>query len=498
MSVKLFGENLSAECGLIAQNSMARSLTTQSREAVQRSVKRRAAVLSVLAAAAMAFLKLWAGVASGSIGMLSEAAHSGLDLVACIIILASVTVSDRPADEAHSYGHGKIENLAAFTETLLMVVSVIWILAEAAERIVRHTAHLRLSIWPFVVLLVSMAVDFGRSRALGRVARQTRSQALETDALHFSMDIWSSLAVIGGLLASAAAQRWHLSWLRLGDPLAAVIVSAIILKVCWRLARQTADALTDAAPRETRGRVMDSLRQLPNILGIESVRIRLSGNRYFADLTVGLPRNLSFQRTEQLKEQVADSVRRVLPDADVMVNVVPRTGGSESIFDRVRAVAARHNLSVHDLSVQLYEGKLHLEQHLELPESLTLRDAHVQVTAIETETRADVPEIETILTHIESERGTIERESRRSHDSAVERDLRRIADEFPDILDVHDIVVSTAQERLQISCHCTLPDDRSMSDVHALITALEDRVKAEMPQIARVFIHPEPATDNAR
>jgi cation diffusion facilitator family transporter len=498
MSVKSLAKDLPHIAGSSQQRLMARSLSNQTRGVVHRSAKRRTAALSVLAAAVMAFLKLWAGIASGSIGMLSEAAHSGLDLVASIIILASVTVSDRPADEAHAYGHGKIENLAAFTETLLMVGSVVWILAEAVQRIVRHTPRLRLSIWPFVVLLLSMAVDFGRSRTLGRVARETRSQALEADALHFSMDIWSSLAVIGGLFAGAASQRWHLPWLRFGDPLAAVIVSAIILKVCWRLARQTADVLTDAAPRETRQRVMDSLRQLPNILGIERVRIRLSGNRYFADLTVGMPRNLSLQGTEQTKEQVAEAVRRVLPEADVVVNVVPRSRGSESIFDRVRAVAARHNLSLHDLSVQVYAGKLHLEQHLELPESLSLRDAHALVTAIEGEMQADVPEIETILTHIESERSTIEREARRSQDAALEKYLRRIAAEVPDILDVHDVVVSSAQERMQISCHCTLPDDLSMSDVHALITALEDRVKAEMPQIARVFIHPEPATDNAR
>jgi cation diffusion facilitator family transporter len=477
---------------------MARLFFNSDRRVFNPSVKRRTAAISVLAAAIMAFLKLWAGIVSGSIGMLSEAAHSGLDLVASIIILASVTVSDRPADEAHAYGHGKIENLAAFTETLLMIASVLWILAEAVERIVHHAPPLRLSIWPFAVLLLSMAVDFVRSRALGRVARQTHSQALEADALHFSMDIWSSLAVIGGLLAGAASQRWHLSWLHLGDPVAAVVVSIIILKVCWRLARQTAEILTDAAPMETRRRVAESLRQLPNILGIERVRIRLSGNHYFADLTVGMPRNLSFQRTEQMKEQVSDAVHRVLPDADVVVSVVPRAARSESIFDRVRAVAARHNLSVHDLSVQHADGKLHLEQHLEVLESLSLREAHALVTAIEGETRADVPEIDTILTHIESERGTIENEARRSEDAALERELRRVAGEFPDILDVHDVVVSNARDRMQISCHCTLPDDRSMSDVHALITALEDRVKTEMPQIARVFIHPEPATDNAR
>lgn len=477
---------------------MARPISIPTRKTSDTAVKTRTVAVSLLAAAIITFLKLWAGLVSGSIGMLSEAAHSGLDLVASLIILASVTVADRPADEAHTYGHGKMENLAAFTETLLMVASVLWIAAEAIERIAGHAAPLRLSIWPFAVLLLSMIVDFVRSRALGRVARQTRSQALEADALHFSMDIWSSLAVIGGLLAGAASEHWHLPWLRFGDPLAAVIVSIIILKVCWRLARQTVDILTDAAPLEMRRRVMESLRQLPNVLGIERVRLRLSGNHYFADLTVGMPRNFSFQRTEQMKELIAEAVHRVLPDADVMVNVIPRAGRSESIFDRVRAVAARHDLSVHDLSVQHYDAKLHLEQHLEVPESLSLRDAHALVTTIEAETRADVPEIDTILTHIESERGTIETEAQRSADAALEAELRRIASEFPDILDVHDVVVSNARDRMQISCHCTLPDDLSMADVHALITALEDRVKAEMPGIARVFIHPEPATDNAR
>jgi cation diffusion facilitator family transporter len=477
---------------------MARPVSIPAHKSSGASAKKRTVAISLLAAAVMASLKLWTGLASGSIGMLSEAVHSGLDLVASIITLASVTVSDRPADEAHSYGHGKMENLAAFTETLLMVAAVLWIVAEAIQRVIGHAAPLRISVWPFAVLLLSMAVDFVRSRALGRVARETQSQALEADALNFSMDIWSSLAVICGLLAGAASQHWHLQWLRFGDPLAAVVVAIVILKVCWKLARQTVDILTDAAPVETRRRVTESLRHLPNILGIERVRLRLSGNHYFADLTVGMPRNFSFQRTELLKEQVADAVHRILPDADVVVNVVPRAGQSESIFDRVRAVAARHDLSVHDLSVQNYDRKLHLEQHLEVPESMSLREAHALVTTIESETRTDVPEIDTILTHIESERGTIEVEARRSEDAALEAELRRIAAEFPNILDVHDVVVSDPHDRMQISCHCTLPDDLSMAEVHALITALEDRVKAEMPQIGRVFIHPEPATDNAR
>lgn len=477
---------------------MARPVSISTRTSSGSAVKKRSAAFSVLAAAVVAVLKLVTGLSSGSIGMLSEAAHSGLDLVASFITLTSVMISDRPADEAHAYGHGKVENLAAFTETLLMIGSVFWILIEAFERILGHPVLLRLSIWPFAVLLLSMAVDFFRSRALGRVARQTHSQALQADALHFSMDIWASLAVICGLLASAAAQRWHIDWLRLGDPAAAVVVSIIILKVCWRLARETVYILTDAAPIETRRRVTFAVRQLPDVLNIERVRLRLAGNNYFADLTVGMARNLSFQRTEQVKEQVAEAVHRILPEADVVVHAVPRAASSESVFDRVRAVAARHNLSVHDVSVQHYDTKLHLEQHVEVPESLSLREAHALVTQIEAEMHGDVPEIDTILTHIESERGTIEVEAGRSEDDALEEELRRIAGEFPAILDVHDVVVSKGHGRLQIACHCTLPDDLTMSEVHTLITELEDRVKSELPQVMRVFIHPEPATDNRR
>lgn len=462
------------------------------------AAKKRTVAISLLAAAVITGLKLWTGLVSGSLGMLSEAAHSGLDLLASLLILISVTVSDRPADEAHSYGHGKMENLAAFTETLLMLLSVVWILVEAGERLMRHHAPLRLSIWPFAVLILSIGVDFFRSRELARVARLTRSQALEADSVHFGMDIWSSAAVMVGLLAVAASQEWRLPWLRFGDPLAAIAVSAIILKVCWRLARQTVDVLTDAAPLEIRLQVSESLRRLPEDFTIERVRLRLSGNHYFADLTVSLPRTLSFQRIDQMKDDVAAAVHRILPDADVVVSVVPRPGKSESIFDRVRAVAARHNLTVHDVSVKQHNGKLHLEQHLEVGESLNLREAHALVSRIEMEMRRDVPQIESILTHIESEQGSIETEAQRSEDRAMEAALREASAEFPDILDVHDVLVSSAGDRVRISCHCTLPDDLSMKQVHALITALEDRVKENNPRVAGVFIHPEPAADNAR
>ena len=193
------------------------------------SAKRSAALVSVFAALVITALKILTGVLTGSLGMLSEGAHSSIDLVAAAITFFSVRVSDRPADDSHNYGHGKVESLAAFFETVLMVASCVWILTEAIRRIFFHEhISLSLSVWPFLVLGLSIAVDYGRSRNLHRVALKYNSEALEADAIHFSTDIWSSCAVLAGLAAASAGVRWHMRSLELADPIAAIIVSGII------------------------------------------------------------------------------------------------------------------------------------------------------------------------------------------------------------------------------------------------------------------------------
>src|SRR5277367_6847380 len=200
--------------------------------ATQHSAKRSAALFSVLAAFGVTLLKLLTGLLTGSLGMLSEAAHSGIDLIAAGITLFSVQVSDRPADADHTYGHGKIESLSAGIETVLMLGSCIWILTEAIRRILfREHLSLNFSIWPFAVLLLAITVDFTHSRKLHRTARETRSEALEADAIHFRTDIWSSLAVLLGLLASFIGERYQIPQLELADPIAAIIVAGIILHV---------------------------------------------------------------------------------------------------------------------------------------------------------------------------------------------------------------------------------------------------------------------------
>ncbi len=490
------------------------------------SEKRSAALGSVLAASAITALKLVTGLLTGSLGMLSEAAHSGIDLVAAVLTLLSVRFSDRPADADHNYGHAKIESVAAFVETGLMLASCIWIVFESLHRILfREHLKLPFSIWPFLVLLLSIAVDYTRSRKLRRIATLHQSDALAADAVHFGTDIWSSFAVLLGLAATAIGERLHLQFLELADPIAALVVSIIILRVCWRLASQTLDTLLDALPKsmpgegggqsraEVREGLIRDLFAIDGVLTVDRVRTRRAGSSYFADLTLGLPRNLTFQRSEQITMAATAAVQRVLPGADVVVHSVPTASLAESVHDRIRAVAARANLAIHDVTVQQYDGALHVEQHLEVNETLTLAKAHSLVTQLEAEMRKEVPAIATILTHIESEPATIERPASLDRDRQLELHLRRVAQAFPEILDIHEVIVTRLggsekyetsdrihkpNDRMQVTCHCTMPDDLPMARVHDVITAFEDAFKIDSPEVSRLMIHPEPATDNQR
>lgn len=461
--------------------------------------KRQVALNSMTAAAVMTVLKIAAGIFSGSLGILSDAAHSALDLAGATLTFFSVNVSDKPADEDHTYGHGKIENLSSFIEIGLMAISCVWIIWEAMQRIVSHTVELRHSVWPMLVLLLSVAVDYWRSRKLAAVARRTGSPALATDAFHFASDIWSTLAVLGGVAANWIGTAFHIDWLRYADPFAAVVVSLMILRITAHLTRETVAALMDEIPSETRRRIVREVEQVSGVLAVEQARVRRAGPSYFADLTLAMPRRATFEHTGELVRAATSAVHRALPGADVVIHTVPRQEETESIFDRVRAVALRNNVSVHELSMQSHHGKLRVEQHVELNETMPLLEAHNFVTMLEAEILRETPEIDSVLTHIESEPATIEQPHvPLEEDRRIEHALRQAAEAFPDIIDVHEVLVGRAGEHVTLACHCSLPDEMPMSRVHEIITALEDRFKLACPEVYRVTIHPEPVTDNLR
>ncbi len=473
---------------------MAESVTT----AGMRREKKAVALHSIYAAVAITLLKTMVGVTTGSLGILSEAAHSGLDLVAAAITYLSVRVSDKPADADHQYGHGKIESFSAFIETGLLLLTCIWIVYEAIDRLFFRSVHIEPTVWAFAVMGTSIVVDYWRSRRLRRIADKYDSQALHADALHFSTDIWSSSVVILGLALVLAGRQYAQPWLAKADSIAALCVACIVVYVSWRLARQTIDALLDAAPAGVRGRIIQEVYRVNGVLEVGRVRIRRSGSRYFADVSVAMSRNVTFQKSEQISNEVTARIRAVLPDADVVVNTVSRASRQESLFDRIRAVATRNNLNVHDISVQDIGGSLHVEQHVELDEKLSLKEAHDRVTRLESEMKEEVGEISSILTHIESEPATIETTDGLVRAPSFEDRLQQVKEGFPDVVDMHDLMFKQVGGRLYLSLHCTMNDDLPLSRVHDIQTAMESRFRQEVPQLFRVLIHPEPQTDNRR
>ncbi|HEY4932699.1 MAG TPA: cation-efflux pump [Terriglobales bacterium] len=465
---------------------------------VRGSEKQSVALNSVYAAVAITSLKIVVGVSTGSLGILSEAAHSGLDLVAAAITYISVRVSDRPADATHQYGHGKVENFSAFIETGLLLLTCIWIVYEATKRLFFHSVEIEPSVWAFVVMAISIVVDFWRSRRLKRIADKYDSQALLADALHFSTDIWSSAVVILGLGLVLAGRKYSVPWLAKADPIAALVVACIVVYVSWRLARQTIDALLDGAPAGVRSRIIDTVSRIDGVLEIDRVRIRRGGSKYFADVSIAMSRNVTFQKSEQVANEVSSGIHDLLPGADVVVNAVARASRGESLFDRIRAVATRNNLNVHDISVQDIHGALHVEQHVELDERMPLKDAHDRVTRLESEMRQDVPEISSILTHIESEPATIETSDGLVDAPSFESRIQSVTGAFPEVVDAHDLMFKRVAGRLYLSLHCTMKDDLPLARVHDIQTALESRFRQEVPDLFRVLIHPEPQTDNRR
>jgi cation diffusion facilitator family transporter len=278
--------------------------------------KRWAASTSLIAAVGLTAFKVVVGVLTGSLGILAEAAHSGLDLVAALMTYCAVRISDRPPDRTHLYGHGKIENLSALFETLLLLATCVWIVREAVHRLVSHEANIEVTFWSFAVMVVSIAIDASRSRVLSATAKKFNSQALEADALHFQTDIWSSAVVIAGLVAAkfgfAAA-----------DALAALGVSVVVVWVSIQLGRRTVDALLDSAPAGLEERIVNIVENVPGVQNCHNLRFRYSGPVLFIDLHVLVDGQQTLAEAHRLTESIESAIQEIAPRADITVHPEP-------------------------------------------------------------------------------------------------------------------------------------------------------------------------------
>ncbi len=462
--------------------------------------KRSAAASSVFAAIFLTAIKLVVGVATGSLGILAEAAHSALDLVAAAVTLFAVRVSGKPADREHTYGHGKVENLSALFETLLLFVTCVWIIYEAVQRLWFKTVAVDASAWAFAIMAVSIAVDVTRSRLLARVAKKYGSQALEADALHFSTDVYSSAVVILGLVGVFFSKRPGLEWLVKADAVAALGVAAIVVWISIQLGRRTVAVLLDEIPPELRDGLVRAVR-VPGVVQVGRLRVRTSGPETFADVTLTVEPDTALARAHGIATAAEAAARHLLPGADVVVHVEPADADAKGKRDDptglAHAVAGRLGLAAHDIHVHHVLGARSLELHLEVDPSLSLAAAHVQATAFERALREASPDIGQVVTHIEPRATAAGRGPAGPQDEGqVLAVLHELAADTTLRCHPHNVTVHRADEgELTVSFHCALDPDTGIQAAHDLTERIERELRERLPSIGRVVIHAEPLAE---
>ena len=460
------------------------------------SEKQSVALTSIFAALLLTGSKGLVGWATGSLGILSEAAHSGLDLVAAILTYVSIRLADRPADASHPFGHGKFEHLSALIQMVLLMVTCTWIVLEALRRLFFSPVEIEPSLWAFGVLFISITIDTFRSRALFRVARKYDSQALEADAVHFQTDVWSSSVVVLGLVLVSLSGEWELAWLGHADPMAALLVACIVIYVGLRLGKRTVDALLDAAPKGVPTEIAQAIDGVPGVVAAERVRVRKSGSRLFVDLRLKLSSNIPLEHAQTVTKRVESRVHELHPGADVMIHAEAYTPPAEALIEKVLSAAHRHNFPIHDVTAYSIDGTVQVDLDLEVDPSLTLEQAHGEATRLEEAVLHDVARVGTVTVHLEPRKKSVEsgREARKELPE-IEKKILQIAQQSPGVHDCHSVAAGRVGENLLVSLHCTLDGSLPIEQVHEITEQLKLRLRSAFPTILKVNIHAEPAED---
>ena len=434
----------------------------------------------------MAAAKFAVGIAIGSLALISEALHSSVDVVATVITWLVVRVSDQPADEEHHYGHGKFESLSALFVIALLYVLAGGILVESWSRLREGAAPPTLSAIPFVVLVIDIAVNFWRARALHRTARATRSQALAADALHFASDVLGSIAVIIGLVLTGLGYLW-------GDSAAAIAVAVMISILGLRLGRSTIETLLDRAPEGASEKAIAAIRAVPGVVGVERLRVRMVGPTHFIDAIVKVPRTYPIDRVEAIKKAAQAAVTEALGDADLTFTAVPVIRDNESVRERIMVIARNSGLAVHHVTVHDLGEKLIVGIDLEVDGDMELAAAHDITRALERNIREDFGEDVEVDTHIEP----LEPELPHGTDAAparvetIKAALSRFAGNGA-IHDIHNVRVRDTDAGEIVNFHCRAAPSMSVIKVHENVDEIERALRRAFPSIKRVISHAEP------
>ena len=445
------------------------------------SPQRRTALVSIVAACVLIGVKLVAGIATNSLGLLSEAAHSGTDLIAAILTFVAVGVAGRPADLGHAYGHGKAEHLAALAEAaLLALVSLliawraVWRLLGLAEGKVEPRG------WALLVIGGVMVIDAGRAYVSYRTGRRYRSPALQANALHFASDFAGSTAVLLGLVAARAGYHW-------ADSVAALFVAGLVLVAAGRLMRVNIDVLMDRVPPDAQEAALAAIGAVPGI-ELRRLRMRQAAGQEFADVVIGVPPGAAVGQGHAAADAVEEAIHGALPDSDVVVHVEPQQDEA-ALRERARAAAQRVQRvrEIHNLSVVRVGGSTEVSLHLKLPGELPLEDAHDIASEVERAIVESVPEVDTVQTHLEPLAEAAEGESVDGDRGLVERIVREQTGQAP-----RELRFLRTDDGLLAYLTLRLDPDTSLADAHARASEVEERIRRERPEISDVIVHTEP------
>lgn len=456
-------------------------------KAMSASEKQSVALFSMFASALLAATKLVAALFTGSLGILSEAFHSIIDLGATVITFFAIRWSDQPPDEKHHYGHAKIESIAALVETGLLFLTTGWIVWEAVKRLWTHESHVEVTWWAAAIIAGSILIDFNRARALNRVAAKTSSEALEADALHFSSDMWSSIVVLAGLAAV-----WY--GIPAADSIAALVVSAFVALAGWRLGARTMATLLDTAPEGATDAVRRIAGGVDGVLAIKTLRLRPAGPTLFASIVVEVPRTMPIDDIVVLKDRIHGEVQAKFPNADLTVTANPVPLDSETVFQKVMLIASRRNLAIHHLTVQQVDGRLAVSFDLEVDGETKLTAAHETATALEHAIRRELgPDVE-VESHIEPQPERLLSGATAGDDTvkAITAELNALARGETRMSDVHNVRIRENENGLFVHYHCRFAGTDSIDAVHGAIDRIEARLQEKFPSIQRVIAHAEP------
>lgn len=455
--------------------------------------KLKVAYSSLIGALVIVSIKLVATYLSGSLAVLSELFHSSTDLIASLVTVTSIKFASKPPDEDHHYGHDKIESFSALFQVLILVMMCAYVLYEAYERIIHPPTHVKIDVFTFLAISICIVIDYSRAKALKKVALETKSQALEADALHFSSDILSSVVVLAGI----GLYYVH----PIFDPIAASIVSFIIIMITIDLSKRSIDSLLDKTPKGLRNKIENEIKNVKEVEGIKSLRMRSSGAKIFIDMTINVARTKMFQETHNIVNTVESKIQNLIPNADIVVHSEPVITEKETINDKIKIIVNSEGYKCHDVVSHLINNEIFSELHVEIDNTNNLIEAHDEITKLEKKLQDEIGIITHIKIHIDEPSDIIfDSNDITTESENIIYELNKLLKKEKHIRNYHDIKIVQTKDKIRISLNMEFDENYELDKVHDIVSTMEGKLlfglRHKFPNLNNVIIHAEPIGHN--